>query len=761
MRDLRSTVFTVASKRFLNDSVVMMEIAAPHIAAKAKPGQFIIFRIDEDGERIPLTIAGTNKETGNVMIIAQIVGKSTRLLSEKNVGDTIADFVGPLGKASELDDYAGKKVAVIGGGLGAAIAWPQAKRLHEIGAKVDIIAGYRNKDLVILEDEMRECSDNLYVTTDDGSNGVKGFVSDILQQRIDEGIQYDLVIAVGPLIMMKVVSELTKKYDIPTIVSMNTIMIDGTGMCGGCRLSVDGETKFACVDGPDFDGHLVNFEEAMRRGKMYHRAERDQFEAICNLTGEKEHKKLPRPNMSLEKVPMPTQDPAERQTNFLEVEQGYTPPMAMEEASRCLNCKHRPCVKGCPVMVNIPDFINQVYLGDFEKAYELITDTNGLPAVCGRVCPQEVQCEELCVRGFKGQPVAIGRLERFVADWHMDHAEDQTFDIEKNGHKVAIIGSGPAGLTCAGDLAKMGYEVTVFEALHVTGGVLMYGIPEFRLPKKLVQKEISMLKRLGVDIRTNMVVGRVNSLDELLSEGYEAIFIGSGAGLPSFLHIPGENLNAVYSANEFLTRINLMKAYQFPHVDTPVFVGEHVAVIGGGNVAMDAARSAKRLGAKTVTVVYRRAKEDMPARIEEVAHAGEEGIEFKNLYNPVSIQGNDEGWVTGLIIQKMGQGEPDESGRRRPVPLEGTEEELPVDTVIIAIGQSPNPLLRDTTPDLETHFWGGIIVDEETMATSKPGVFAGGDAVTGAATVIQAMGAGKTAAASIDRYIKANEDASA
>lgn len=760
MSSLRSPhVFTVASKRFLNDSVVMMEIAAPHIAAKAKPGQFIIFRIDEDGERIPLTIAGANKETGNVMIIAQIVGKSTRLLSMKNAGDTISDFVGPLGKASELDEYAGKKVAVIGGGLGTAIAWPQAKYLHDLGASVDVIAGFRNKDLIILEDEMKACADNVFMATDDGSNGVKGFVSNILQQRIDEGVKYDLVIAVGPLIMMKVVAELTKKYDIKTIVSMNTIMIDGTGMCGGCRLTVDGETKFACVDGPEFDGHTVDFDEAMRRGRMYHRSEKDSFDAICNLTGEPEHKKLPRPNMVLEKVPMPTQDPEVRQKNFLEVEQGYTAAMAMEEAARCLNCKHRPCVKGCPVNVNIPDFITQVYLGDFEKAYEIITATNNLPAVCGRVCPQETQCEELCVRGFKGQPVGIGRLERFVADWHIEHAEAQHFDIKPNGHKVAIVGSGPAGLTCAADLAKIGYDVTLFEALHVTGGVLMYGIPEFRLPKKLVQKEISTLKRLGVDIRTNMVIGRVNSLDELFEQGYEAIFLGSGAGLPSFLKIPGENLNAVYSANEFLTRVNLMKAYQFPHVDTPVFVGENVAVIGGGNVAMDAARSAKRLGAKTVTIVYRRAKEDMPARVEEVHHAEEEGIQFLNLHNPVSIEGNEDGWVTGLTIQTMGQGEPDASGRRRPVPVEGSDRVIAADTVVIAIGQSPNPLLRNTTPDLNVESWGGIIVDDDTMATSKPGVFAGGDAVTGAATVILAMGAGKIAAQAMDRYIQGSSEA--
>ncbi len=459
------------------------------------------------------------------------------------------------------------------------------------------------------------------------------------------------------------------------------------------------------------------------------------------------------PNLSLKKVAMPEQAPEVRNKNFLEVTQGYTAEMAIEEAQRCLQCKAQPCVAGCPVNVRIPGFIALVAAGEFAAAYDLITATNSLPAICGRVCPQESQCEQLCVRGRKGEPVAIGRLERFVADWAMQNYMPAAVKAEPKNRKVAIIGSGPAGLSCAGDLAKMGYEVTVFEAFHVPGGVLMYGIPEFRLPKALVQKEINKLRELGVDIQTNMVIGKVCSLDELMEQGYEAIFIGSGAGLPSFMKIPGENLNGVYSANEFLTRINLMKAYKFPECDTPVRVGKRVAVVGGGNVAMDAARSAKRLGAEEVYIVYRRSEAEMPARLEEVHHAKEEGINFHLLTNPSRVIGTDDGWVKAIECVEMVLGEPDASGRRRPAAKAGSEFQIEVDTVVIAIGQSPNPLIKSTTPGLETQRWGGIIVEEETMATSKPGVYAGGDAVTGAATVILAMGAGKTAAKAIDDYL--------
>ncbi len=459
-------------------------------------------------------------------------------------------------------------------------------------------------------------------------------------------------------------------------------------------------------------------------------------------------------NMSNTKVKMPELDPEIRNKNFEEVAQGYTEEMAKEEATRCLNCKTKPCVGGCPVNVRIPEFIEKVAAGDFLSANEIIKSTNALPAVCGRVCPQESQCEQYCVRGKKGEPVAIGRLERFVADYAMKHGYTQNAEIKKNGIKVAIIGSGPAGLSCAGTLAKMGYDVTIFEAFHVAGGVLQYGIPQFRLPKELVKAEIDGLKELGVKIETNMVIGKVYTLDELGEMGYQAIFIGTGAGLPNFMRIPGENLNGVYSANEFLTRINLMKAYKFPEFDTPIKKYRKVAVIGGGNVAMDAARCAKRLGAEKVYIVYRRGEDEMPARQEEVHHAREEGIEFHLLTAPLEILGDENGWVTDMKNIKMQLGEPDASGRRRPVEIPGSEYIMDVDAVVVAIGQSPNPLIKSVTPDLKTQPWGGIIAEETTGQTSKMGVFAGGDAVTGAATVILAMGAGKNAAAAIDTYLQ-------
>lgn len=459
-------------------------------------------------------------------------------------------------------------------------------------------------------------------------------------------------------------------------------------------------------------------------------------------------------NMSMTKVVMPEQAPDVRNKNFEEVALGYTKEMAMEEAGRCLNCPKKPCMDGCPVNVPIPGFIEKVAEGDFEAAYEIITSENALPAICGRVCPQENQCEGRCVRGIKGEPVAIGRLERFVADYHMAHAVQTPVEIEKNGKKVAVVGCGPSGLTCAGELAKKGYDVTIFEALHKAGGVLSYGIPEFRLPKDLVAKEIENVKNLGVDIETNVIIGRSMTIDDLMADGYQAVFVGSGAGLPRFLNIPGENLLGVYSANEFLTRVNLMKAYKFPETPTPVKVGKNVAVVGAGNVAMDAARTAKRLGAENVYIVYRRGEDEVPARKEEVHHAKEEGIIFKLLNNPCEIHGTD-GWVSGIEVVKQELGEPDASGRRSPVPVEGSNYVIPVETVIIAIGQSPNPLIRQTTPGLDTQKWGGIIVDEDTMKTSKDGVYAGGDTVTGAATVILAMGAGKKAAKAIDEALNA------
>ena len=454
------------------------------------------------------------------------------------------------------------------------------------------------------------------------------------------------------------------------------------------------------------------------------------------------------PNMSLKKVPIPEQAPDVRNKNFKEVATGYTEDMALEEASRCLNCKNKPCMNGCPVQVNIPAFIEAICEKDYEKAYAIIKKTSSLPAVCGRVCPQESQCEKYCVRGIKGESVGIGRLERFVADYCMNNEKTEPIDIQKNGKKVAVIGAGPAGLTCAGDLAKAGFDVTVFEAFHKAGGVLVYGIPEFRLPKSIVQKEIDGLKAMGVHVETDTVIGKTLSIDDLKEDGFEAFFIGTGAGLPAFMNIPGENFNGVYSANEFLTRINLMKAYKFPEYDTPVYIGKRVAVVGGGNVAMDAARCAKRLGAEEVYIIYRRGEEEMPARKEEVHHAKDEGIIFKLLTNPTEVLGNDEGWVTGIKCVEMELGEPDASGRRRPQPKADSEFEIPLENVIIAIGQTPNPLIKSTTKGLDTQKWGGIITDENGK-TSLENVYAGGDAVTGAATVILAMGAGKTAAKAI------------
>ena len=459
------------------------------------------------------------------------------------------------------------------------------------------------------------------------------------------------------------------------------------------------------------------------------------------------------PNMSLKKNEMPSQDPNVRNKNFLEVALGYTEEQALDEAARCLNCKNHPCVSGCPVQVKIPEFIKKITEKDYEGAYQVIHETSSLPAVCGRVCPQETQCESKCVRGIKGEPVGIGRLERFVADWHNANVQEAPAKPISNGHKVAVIGSGPSGLTCAGDLAKKGYDVTVFEALHLAGGVLVYGIPEFRLPKAIVQKEVDGLKALGVKVETNMVIGRVVSIDELMSQyGFEAVFIGSGAGLPMFMHIPGESLKGVCSANEYLTRINLMKAY-LEESDTPILHSKAAAIVGGGNVAMDAARCAKRMGTEKVYIVYRRGEAEMPARLEEQHHAKEEGIEFMTLTNPTEIIGGEDGRVCGMKCIKIELGEPDASGRRRPIPVEGSEFVLDVDMVIMSLGTSPNPLIRSTTPGLETNKKGGIIVDENEMST-RENVFAGGDAVTGAATVILAMGAGKKAAEAIDRKLQ-------
>ena len=740
-------MYRIVKKEALKPTVTLYEIEAPMVAKKAEPGQFIILRVDENGERIPITIHDYDREKGTVTIIVQTIGATTEKLRHKAEGEYIQDFVGPLGRPTETEGK--KKVCVVGGGVGCAIAYPVLKKFHDCGAEVHAVVGFKNKDLVILEDKFRAASSVLKLMTDDGSYGEKGLVTDALKELIDAGNQYDEIFAIGPAIMMKFVSKTTEPYGIPTTVSMSPIMVDGTGMCGGCRLTV---------------GARPSSPASTARTLMVTRSTgtRVSSAARCTSTGSVTNTKKPAtcsarrfskmPNMSLKKNAMPSQDPNVRNKNFLEVALGYTEEQALDEAARCLNCKNHPCVSGCPVQVKIPEFIQKITEKDYEGAYQVIHETSSLPAVCGRVCPQETQCESKCIRGIKGEPVGIGRLERFVADWHNANVQEAPAKPVSNGHKVAIIGSGPSGLTCAGDLAKKGYDVTVFEALHLAGGVLVYGIPEFRLPKAIVQKEIDNIRKLGVKIVTNAVVGRAMTVEELLEEGNEAVFVGSGAGLPNFQKIPGESLCGVYSANEFLTRINLMRPYTYPEHDTPVKVGQRLAVIGGGNVAMDAARCARRLGAD-VSIVYRRSEAEMPARKEEVHHAKEEGIHFRMLTNPKAILGDENGFVRAMTCVEMELGEPDERGRRRPVPKPGSEFDLPVETVVVAIGNSPNPLIKKTTPDLPTETWGGITTDEHGR-TGKKHVYAGGDAVTGAATVIKAMGAGKAAAKAIDEYIQ-------
>lgn len=751
-------MFRILKKEVLSPTITRMIVDAPDVARHAAPGMFIILRVDENGERIPLTISDYDSEKGTVTIIFQIVGATTIKLNSLNEGEFIQDFVGPLGNATHLSNV--KKAIVIGGGLGVAIAFPQVKNLKNMGAEVTTIVGFRNKDLIVLYDELNNFSDELIIKTDDGSNGNKGFVTNALENILKKSTDYDVVIAVGPIPMMRAVAELTRPYKIKTIVSMNTIMIDGTGMCGGCRLNVGGKVKFACVDGPDFDAHEVDFDSAIARSAMFKKIERDDN---CRMLQASEDIKLKsqapqkrKINNQATKTPMPEQNPEERINNFDEVAKGYTKEMAINEALRCLQCKNSPCTKNCPVNVKIPEFINLIVNDNLPAAYKKIRETNSLPAVCGRVCPQETQCEAKCIRGIKGEPVAIGRLERFVADYALDHPDEiiEDLNVKQSKKKVAIVGGGPAGISCAGDLARKGYRVTIFEALHKVGGVLSYGIPEFRLPKTLVEKEINALKKLPVEIKTNRVIGKSMMIDELLQNGYDAVFVGSGAGLPRFMDIPGENLPGVYSANEFLTRINLMKAFKKDKTDTPLLISENTVVVGGGNVAMDAARCAKRAGAKNVYIVYRRSEAEMPARLEEIHHAKEEGIEFITLSNPVEIIANNEGFVQSVICIKMGLKEADETGRRKPYPIENSEFVIDAGTVIIAIGNSPNPLIKNTTPGIDTHSWGGIIINEETGETSKKGVFAGGDTVTGAATVILAMGAGKKAAAAIDNYLK-------
>ena len=734
----------ILRKEDITPTIKEFELYCPAISNFCKPGQFIVVRASEKAERVPLTIADYSPEKGTITIVVQIVGVASAKINQLEVGDRFLDVVGPLGHESEIENFG--TVVCIGGGLGIAPVSPIQKALKEAGNKVYSISGGRSKEFIFWEDRSRETSDAFFPVTDDGSYGEKGFVTDALRKLIESGEKIDRVIAIGPPIMMKVVADLTREFGIKTIVSLNSIMVDGTGMCGGCRVEVGGETKFTCVDGPEFDAHEVNFDLLFKRLGTYKDTEKVLHTEYTENLAEKKNKAKSR-------MPMPTQDPDIRRNNFEEVALGYTPEMAMEEASRCLQCKNPLCVKGCPVNVSIPEFIKLIAEGDFIAAARKIKETNNLPAVCGRVCPQENQCEAKCILGVKGEPVAIGRLERFAAD--MEAASGAVAEIEEttpSGFKVAVVGAGPAGLAASADLARMGHEVTVFEALHTAGGVLAYGIPEFRLPKAIVKRECSFLEKLGIKFMFDMPIGATIGVPGLLESGFDAVFIGSGAGLPYFMDIPGENFNGVYSSNEFLTRINLMKAYQEDY-DTPVLRRKNVAVIGGGNVAMDSARSALRLGADNVYILYRRSRSEMPARLEEVEHALEEGVTLKELTAPLEICGTEDGWVNGIRCQVMELGEADESGRRRPIPVVGEEYTIDVEEVIVAIGQGPNPILTRKWPELELNARGNIKVDDKLM-TSVAGVFSGGDIVTGAATVILAMGAGKEAAANIDEYLK-------
>jgi homotetrameric NADPH-dependent glutamate synthase len=701
-------------------------------------------------------------------------------------GDSILDFIGPLGLPSHIRKLPGT-VVLVGGGLGVAPVYPQLRAYKQIGNRTISIVGFRSRDLVFWEDEFRAVSDELIVTTDDGSYGRRGFVTHALADVMSQVKDVSEVVAIGPIPMMKACAETTRPFNVPTVVSLNSIMVDGTGMCGSCRVTVGGKMKFACVDGADFDGHLVNFDELALRQKRFEREEKAALEryrgesakmaslraaaesaasviSTCELPqpeaappvplGPKNIKTIPQ-----QRAPMPQQPPELRVLNFDEVALGLTLEGALHEAERCLRCKKPRCVPGCPVGIDIPGFIAAIQRKDIKQSYRILKASNTLPAVCGRVCPQESQCEVTCVVGAKYQPVAIGRLERFVADMAMGRGWDEPPPAGEASRaaakkRAAIVGSGPAGLACAGDLARRGVSVTIFEALHVAGGVLKYGIPEFRLPDIIIDAEIENLKKMGVEIRLDTIIGKLFTIPQLMGEmGYDCAFIGTGAGSPKFAGIPGEAFNGVFSANEFLTRVNLMRGHKQPLYDTPVGLGKRVAVVGAGNTAMDALRVSKRMGADSVTCVYRRTRRESPARVEELEHAMEEGIDFMWLTAPVEILGNAAGWVTGMRCQKMELGAPDASGRRSPVPIPGTEFLLDVDTVIYALGTSANPIIAQTTPGLAVNKWGYIQVEERTGMTSLPGLFAGGDIVTGAATVILAMGAGRRAAQGMLEYM--------
>ena len=759
---------TIVSKRFFSENVAEIVVEAPLIARSRRAGHFVIVRVDKNGERMPLTIADADVEKGTITLVVQRIGVSSSKLCALEPGDQVADLVGPLGKATDIKNFG--TVVCACGGVGAAPMLPIAKALKASGNRVVTVLAARTAELIILKEQLEAVSDEVMVMTDDGSMGQKGLVTTGVEQVINRE-KVDKCVTIGPAIMMKFVALTTKKYNIPTEASLNTIMVDGTGMCGACRVTVNGKTKFVCVDGPEFDAHAVDFDEMLSRLRQYKNEEVEsmslggqEFNSLVvkefsSLESISEQSATPlvtpfagtaKDRVAIPRVKMNELKPEERiQSLYAEVNQGLTFEQAVTEAHRCLNCKKPTCVEGCPVNINIPGFIKQLEIGNILGAGQIINESSTLPAVCGRVCPQEKQCEAQCIHLKMGkEAVAIGYLERFVAD---NSDLKVTSPALKVGKKVAVVGSGPAGLAFSGDMAKYGYDVTVFEALHEIGGVLKYGIPEFRLPNRIVDREIEGLRALGVTFQTDVIVGKTLSIDDLQAEGYQAVFVGSGAGLPRFMGIPGENLNGVLSCNEYLTRVNLMNAASETS-DTPILKAKNVAVIGGGNTAMDAVRTAKRLGAERAMVIYRRSEEEMPARIEEVRHAKEEGVEFMTLHNPIEYHADENGRVKEAVLQVMELGEPDESGRRSPVAVEGKIVTIPVDEVIVSVGVSPNPLIPASVAGLEVSKRGTIVVNEH-MQSSIPMLFAGGDIVRGGATVILAMADGRNAAKAMHEYL--------